>query len=206
MRRLTIDRVTGELIEDIPLEPFRMSEESTHAKIVGGPRDIITTLVYKASPTADDPPLKYPLPMTLRQFKSGMQLCLVAHPYSMVDVEVLNRASADTLLALRDEMAEIARAAWAEDITCAVSTVHPLPPVPGRGETRRLLKEAQRADPELQLIIAATKQELDPSYSRRTAKSAARAKVYVVGRDLPTAEMQESPDALPAGPEAGEGG
>ena len=45
VRRLTIDRVTGELIEDIPLEPFRMSEESTHAKIAGGPRDLVTTLV-----------------------------------------------------------------------------------------------------------------------------------------------------------------
>ena len=112
----------------------------------------------------------------------------------MIDVEVLNRARADTLLTLLDAMAEIAHAAWAEDTTCAVSTVVPSPPVPGRGEARRLLKEAQCADPELRRIIAAKKQELDPNYSRRTARSSAGAKVYVDGRDLPEAEIQEGPN------------
>ena len=148
-----------------------------------------------------DTDLKHPLPLPFDQFKLGMLLCLAARPYCLVDVEVPNMARADTLLTLRDEMAEIARAAWAEDTTCAVSTVVPLPPVPGRGEARRLLKEAQRAGPELQRIIAAEKQELDPNYSRRTAKSSAGSKVYVDGRDLPLADSQgglSSPPGEPA--------
>ena len=205
LRRLTVDRATGELIENAAVEPLRISEESMQRKITGGPQDIVTTFVYKANPSVMDIDLKHPLPMPFDYFRHGMLLCLAARPYCLIDVEVPNRARADTLLTLRDEMAEIARAGWAEITTRAVSTVVPLPPVPCRGEARRLLKEAQRADSELQRIIAAKKQELDPSYSRRTAKSSASPKVYVDGRDLPLADSQGGLGSPPGEPAVEEG-
>ena len=54
IRRLTVDRVTGELIGVVAVEPLKMSEEFMQRRIAGGPRDIVTTFVYRANPTVAD--------------------------------------------------------------------------------------------------------------------------------------------------------
>ena len=45
IRRLTMDRVTRELIEDVAVESLKMSEEFMQRRIAGGPRDIVATFV-----------------------------------------------------------------------------------------------------------------------------------------------------------------